>query len=240
MEGLSMPKRHDPEFEAFLRDQVTLDPVTGVAKVKDVYAYLGFNIMWDGGPVSMTYANLVWFLTYGRWPKEGYNIDHINDNPLDNRPSNLQEITVEANHAKRRGRKVYRSYGTGKYGYGLGIYNDKRDNRFYITRDMSRGHGAGDLKSVKLSLGGCNTMEDAEARIKELIIEIEANGLDYRPVSPPKNTRWDSMALKARTEEIRKLRTSGNTIQQIVDATGFSHTSVYNRVRDMNIDKRLK
>jgi hypothetical protein len=160
--------RNDPEFMQFLRDQVSVDE-NGKLTVKDCYAYLGFNLSWKGKPVSVTYANAVWFLTRGRWPEPGHHIDHINDDPLDNRPENLQEITEAENQAKRRGRKVYRSYGTGKYGHGLHVYNDKRDNRFYVSRNVSRGVTGG--KKMRIPLGGYDTLAKAEERIRKYISE---------------------------------------------------------------------
>lgn len=39
---------------------------------------------------------LVWFLNYGTLPKEV--LDHINDNPADNRIENLRDVTHRVNH----------------------------------------------------------------------------------------------------------------------------------------------
>lgn len=162
-------KRSNPEFEKFFKEHASVDPRTGKIQVKDCYAYLGFNMNWGSDLMSMTYANAVWFLTYGNWPQPGYNIDHINDDPLDNRPDNLQEITTIENHKKRRGRKIYRSYGKGKYGHGLYVHADKRDGRFYVSRNISRGLGNGDLRSMKESLGGYDTLVEAESRVARYI-----------------------------------------------------------------------
>jgi hypothetical protein len=233
-----MSKRHDPEFEEFFNEHASIDADTGLIKVSEVYAYLGFNIFWKGKPVSMTYANAVWFLTHGKWPRDGYHIDHINDDALDNRPVNLQEITEAENHKKRRGRLVYRNYGTGKYGYGLHIFNDKRDDRFYVTRTMSRGHGAGDLKGIKLSLGGFDTLTEAEARIKELAAQIEANGLNFLPPRQTRNQKKATISLDAAAKQLRSLRQKGHTIQEVADITGLRSGAVYKRIRDLGIDNR--
>lgn len=162
--------KNDPEFMQFLKDHVCVDYKTGKLTVKDCYAYLGFNLSWKGKPVSVTYANAVWFLTHGEWPKPGHHIDHINDDSLDNRPANLQEITEAENQAKRRGRKIYRSYGKGKYGYGFGVYADKRDGRFYVSRNISRGMTGGVKKN--LTYGGFPSLEEAEAKISREIAQL--------------------------------------------------------------------
>jgi len=161
--------KNDPEFGEFLKKHVSVN-LDGNLIVKDCYAYLGFNLSWKGKPVSITCANAVWFLTRGQWPKPGYHIDHVDDNSLNNRPDNLQEITEAENQAKRRGRKVYRSYGTGKYGYGFSIHHDKRDGRFYVSRNISRGLTGG--KSKRLPYGGYNTLKKAEACVSREITNL--------------------------------------------------------------------
>lgn len=225
-------KRDNPEFEKFFKEHASVDK-DGKITVRDCYAYLGFNISWNGELISVTYANAVWFLTYGEWPKPGYHIDHINDDSLDNKPKNLQELTEIENHKKRRGRKVYRSYGTGKYGYGLGCYRDKRDNRYYVDRNLSRGHGNGDLKGIRYSLGGYDTLEEAEKTISVHIEEIKIKGLEHIPeqyVAKPKRT---SVHLDENYNEMREMRREGKTLQRIADHFGVSITSVYNRTKDI-------
>ena len=234
-----LSKRKNPEFERFLKENAILDEITGQIKMKDGYAYLGFNVNWGGTLYSMTYANAVWFLKWGKWPQPGHNIDHINDDPLDNRPENLQEITTIENHKKRRGRKVYRSYGRGKYGFGMGLTHDKRDKRFYVDRHLSRGHGIGDMKGIRYSLGGFNTCEEAEKAIAAHIEEIKINGLDYIPTNlNKKKLKKFSLAADANYDKMREMRKNGTPIHKIASTLGVKFGVVYNRVKDIEVDCR--
>lgn len=160
--------KKDPELIEALKKYVTIDKDTGEIKCTDIYMSVYVNISWKGGIVSIPYSHLAFLLTYGRWPENSLVIDHINDDPLDNRPSNLQEITPEENNKKRRNRKTYRNYGTGKYGYGFGIYRDKRDGKYYVSRCLPRAETKTD-KTVKLSYGNYTSIQDAEYAIKSMI-----------------------------------------------------------------------
>lgn len=230
--------KQDEEFREFLLKNAKLDEEGGV-KFDSGYASKGVNIMWGGTVVSMPYTHIVWFLTHGRWPKKGYVIDHINDDPMDNRPVNLQELTHKEYQAKRRGRLVYRNYGTGKYGCGLNILHDKRDNRFYVRRYLSRGFGDGDLKTIKRGLGGFDTLAEAESKVKEYVAEIKAKGLQHLPDYVTTRGKRMTLELDASTEKMRELRLQGFTIAQVAQMTGFPDGSVYKRIRDLGIDNRL-
>ena len=174
-------KKREPEFMKMLAKHASLNEDTGEIKFNNLYGNLCVNIGWKGSIIVVPYSHIVWFLKYGRWPKEGFVLDHINDDPLDNRPVNLQEMTEEQNQKKRRGRTVYRNYGRGKYGFGINVTLDKRDGRYYVQRYLSRGHGVGDLKTIRKGYGGFNTQAEAEQKVKELISEIKIMGLDYLP-----------------------------------------------------------
>ncbi len=236
--GVMKAKRQDPDFEKILRVCAKLDPNTGNVRFENIYASVSINVGFKGSVVSISQASLVWFLTKGRWQKEGYHIDHINDDPMDNRPSNLQELTAADNHAKRRGRAVYRSYGKGKYGYGMGIYHDKRDNCYYISRNISRGFGEGDLKGMKVALGREDTLEEAENRVRSYIEEIKVKGLDYIPPPVTKKEKKATINLDNAAPKLRLLRKQGKTIQEIADLTGFDSGSIYKRIRDIPVDCR--
>jgi|SRR5882672_7829826 len=234
-----MARKDDSDFIKLIKEHVTLDPDTGLLSFNNLYAQMSFTITFKGKKIVITYAHIVWLLSRGVWPIKGYHVDHINDNPQDNRPNNLQELTEDDSHKKRRGRLVYRTYGTGKYGYGMYIHHDKRDNRYYITRHLSRGHGEGDLKAIRQGLGGFDTLEQAEIKVTEYIEEIKVQGLAWMP-PPPKDiqVKRRTIEIDAQTNELRRLRQEGKTIQQINEITGITSISIYNRVKDIDIDKR--
>jgi hypothetical protein len=229
-------KKYDPEFMKRLREAAELDRETGNLRFKGMYASTYINFGFKGSIVSVPHAHVVWFLTHGRWPDPDKVIDHIDDDPMNNAPSNLREITQPENQAKRRGRIVYRSYGTGKYGHGINVHHDRRDDRYYVSRQLSRGHGEGDLKNVKKLLGGFDTQNEAESFVKDLILKIEIHGPDYMPPHDGPRQKRRSIELMRATNRIRKLRKQGMTLQQIADETGFSPATIYNKTRDMDED----
>ena len=54
----------------------------------------------NGSKLSMWYAKFVWVNHYGIWPAKGYEIDHKNDNKIDDTIENLQCILAKNNRAK--------------------------------------------------------------------------------------------------------------------------------------------
>jgi HNH endonuclease len=232
-------RKWDPEFMELLPKCVSLDPETGKLTFKDLYASVALNIGWKGGALPIPYSHVVWFLTHGRWPEDGMQLDHVNNDPMDNRPSNLEEATHQNNQKKRRGRVVYRSYGKGKYGYGMGVFADKRDSRFYVTRHLSRGHGNGELRTRRFSLGGYHSLAEAEAAIARHIEEIKIKGLDFVPEHSTKKQKWRTVEIQKRRNSVRRYRVQGKTIAEISKLTGVSESNVYTLVKDMGVDKRL-
>ena len=228
--GVMRTKRENPEFQDLLRECITVDPKTGNLKVKGCYVQTYVNIKFKGEIVSVSHASLVWFLTHGRWPKPGFQLDHVNDDPMDNRPDNLQEITEAENHAKRRGRAVYKSYGKGKYGYGLSVHYDKRDERYYVSRNISRGFGEGDLRGIKIPLGGFDSEAEALAEVNRQIDLIKEHGLGYIPEPAQAKPKKASLKLDALEPKMFELRRQGMTFQQIADELGISMGSVYKRL----------
>lgn len=232
-------RKRNPEFTAIIKQHVMVDNKTGLLSFNNIYGNMCINFGWKGEIIVVPYSHVVWLLNKGDWPTEGMHVDHINDDPLDNRYENLQELTGFESQKKRRGRAVYRSYGTGKYGYGIGVHHDKRDNRFYVGRNLSRGHGAGDLKSIRVSFGGFDTLAEAEEKVAKCIFDIQKHGLDYQPPSAKKKPKKSSIEADAITPKLRKLRESGLTVQQISERTGIKFGSVYNRVKDIQVDCRV-
>lgn len=89
-------------FEAELKATVKYDPVTGIFTyiksgrqmvVKNPSNYQ--NIAVGRKPFSAHRA--AWFLSYGRWPRKGLELDHINGIKSDNRLDNLREVTHAEN-----------------------------------------------------------------------------------------------------------------------------------------------
>jgi hypothetical protein len=233
-------RKHDPEFEKLLAECATVDKDTGLLTFRNLYASLHVNIGWGGNTLQIPYPHIVFFLTHGRWPKDGYHVGHIDDDPMNNRPLNLEETTQVENQKKRRGRLVYRSYGSGKYGYGMEIYSDKRDGRHYVRRNLSRGHGKGELKTIKKGLGGFDTLEEAEAQVAIFVEQIKEHGLDYMPEKVTNNLPLKTIMLRKLTPRIRRWRIAGQTIQQIADRLDYSAATIYKVVKDIPVDKRTK
>lgn len=176
-----MSRKNDPEFTRALLEHFSLNEETGVLKFNGLYAQTCLNIGSRKGIVVVPYSHVVWLLKHGQWPRDGFVLDHINDDSSDNRPANLQEITQDENQKKRRGRKVSRYYGSGKYGHGINVTLDKRSGRYYIRRHLSRGHGSGNLKTPRWGLGGFNSLVEAERMVNIYIAEIEKFGPTFVP-----------------------------------------------------------
>jgi len=200
-----------------------------------MYALLALNISWNYKTIRVPYSHLVWLLEKGEWPEDGKNLDHINDDPMDNRPSNLNELTHTENQRKRRGRLVNRNYGTGKYGYGFYIYKDKRYSKYSISRCLSRGHGSGELKTIKRGLGVFNSIEDAELMVKLYIRMVKRRGLDFLPSTPVRSKRKDSIKVETRLRDITSMLKNGHSLKKIASLTGLKYMSVYNYVHKRHL-----
>lgn len=60
-----------------------------------------WHIKIDGTPIKR--ANIIFLFAYGRWPEPM--VDHINGDSLDDRISNLREVTATQNAWNHKGRK---------------------------------------------------------------------------------------------------------------------------------------
>ena len=96
--------KQSPEFIDFILGNFKVDNDKGDI-ITDIYCSAYVNIGFKGNTVSIPISHLVWLIIHKRWPQDGSHIDHIDDDPLNNRPSNLREVTQKENQAKKKGRK---------------------------------------------------------------------------------------------------------------------------------------
>lgn len=166
--GENYQSRYDENFKKFLRENLSLDEAGQLKSRTYLQVYIGIK---GGGRnsknIAIPLSHLSWFLSRGEWPRDGYVIDHIDDNYLNNKPDNLQELTSKDNHAKRRG-KGNREYGKTKYGHGIRVDHDKRDERWYACRYFSS-KDVLELKDRKISLFGASSLEKIEIMIQSYI-----------------------------------------------------------------------
>lgn len=162
--------KHNENNKKLLVDNCVLNEKTGEINFGNLYACLYIYISNGKSSIKVPYSHLVWFLKYKRWPKEGHEIDHINNIPTDNRSCNLQELTKAQNNCKRKG-KSSRKYGTGKYGHGISVRYDKSRRKYKVQRrfpiDLC-GRG----KILNIHLFECSSLEETERKIKEYIFNL--------------------------------------------------------------------
>lgn len=97
-------------------DHFEYNPETGILKRfgRELTATDGKGrkyVSFEGRPIQAT--RIIWKLQTGNWPRDGYVIDHINNDSSDDRWINLQEITYSQNihKAKSRGyQKIGKKY----------------------------------------------------------------------------------------------------------------------------------
>lgn len=65
------------------------------------YTGVSVYVKIDGSTMAFCLSNIVWVYFNGGPIPKGYDVDHINDDPLDNRPENLQLLTRQENLQKR-------------------------------------------------------------------------------------------------------------------------------------------
>ena len=113
----------------------------GCIRQQSIWKYRGVKI---DGEIYLAHR-LIWFLTFGTWPKE--EIDHWNGNGLDNRLSNLREVTRQENQHNRRMSARNTSGVTG-------VYRDKRRQKWCAQIKIAGKH---------IHLGYFNNLQDAAA-----------------------------------------------------------------------------
>jgi hypothetical protein len=101
----------------------------------------------DGHVLNKKYAahRIAWLIYYGEWPKN--EIDHINQDPTDNRIENLRDVT----HAENNKNRTLQNNSTTGYS-GVSFY--KRDGRY--RAEIS-------INNITKHLGYYDTVEEAAA-----------------------------------------------------------------------------
>ena len=87
-------------------------PSKHVYSATKTYPVIAFSKGPKEGGMCIVVSRLVYAWVYGEVP-EGYVVDHINNDPFDNRPENLQLLTDKENNIKRfsdNGKKCFNQY----------------------------------------------------------------------------------------------------------------------------------
>jgi HNH endonuclease/helix-turn-helix resolvase-like protein len=216
-----------------LKECARFDPVTGNVKFEGMYVTVQLTFAYDSSVFSIPYSHVVWFLTYGRWPKPDYFLDHVNNNAMDNAPLNLQEMTRKNHHLKHKGTRIYRNYGKSKFGYGIYVSHVKKIDRYYVGRCSPRSLGG-----INKAYGGYSTLEEAEETAAWLASEMKDRDLTYFPPKrkrPPRRTK-----VTEHVEKIVEMRQKGYTVQQIVKSTNLSTSAIYKKTRHFSINDRRR
>lgn len=150
--------KHTDEIKQFIKDNFKLS-TDGIGFESEVYCTVSIRIQWQNSHLIVPLAHLIWILNTGEWPKDGLHIDHIDDNSINNAFNNLQEVTLQQNNFKKRGRGSPK-YGSGKYGFGLGISKDRDRNKYKVYQVLPIENK--ERKQIKVWLGRFNSIEDAE------------------------------------------------------------------------------
>lgn len=100
---------------------------------------------------------VVFYLHHGRWPKDGFEIDHINRDRSDNRIENLREVTRQQNAANR----------------DLPSGRNFKDKGIYWVEDRQKYRVRLKLNGIFKHFGYFKELKDAEKARNEAVIYIE-------------------------------------------------------------------
>lgn len=134
--------------------------------------------MLDGN--TYTAHGIAFCLYHGRWPLPGLVIDHMNNNPLDNRKENLREVTTSINALNREKLPSNNTSGT------IGVFWESHKQRWKSTLWFNN----------KLISGGhFKNLRDAIKARRQL--EIDYGVADYAVVTAyasPKSKTLDTIS----------------------------------------------
>lgn len=128
--------RETEKYKKYILDNFTLNEETGEVFCNRVAAPLTVRIELDKKALTVPFSHFILFLKNKKWPTPGMEVDHIDDNPLNNKPNNLKEVTRKENNDKRRG-KSNRAYGRTLYGYGITVSWSKNKQLYRAVRHYS-------------------------------------------------------------------------------------------------------
>lgn len=93
--------KNSKEFNEYILENLSLDEITGLIKGKGLYYRVQVEISFNGKRTILALSHLIWYLKNKVWPKDNSHIDHKDENPLNNKPDNLQELLVEEHNKKK-------------------------------------------------------------------------------------------------------------------------------------------
>lgn len=161
MSDYHIPKKPSDEILKYIKTYYVFDGSTGnlhsLISARKVGYYNGRY--WTIKILGKRYRihHVGWFLYYGEWPK--IQIDHEDQNKLNNKISNLREGSKEIQYTNKPKRSIKLKY-KNKSKYGKGIY--KRRGRFevYVVRNNKR-HYLGVFKTIELAQKSINEFNNA-------------------------------------------------------------------------------
>jgi len=98
--------KNSEEFKEYILKTFQVNIEKGLVEGKGLYYKVHVEIAYKAKRSVISLSHLVWFLTHKKWPKDKHHIDHKDGNPLNNRPDNLDELTIEEHTNKKYGDNI--------------------------------------------------------------------------------------------------------------------------------------